>query len=97
MENTAMMKGIAMFATLTGIYQWLGNGTGLYDVLVILFATFLIVSMEPARRGEVDRLVHEVNETTGDNQEVKKNIFREFIALAKRVPLRDCGVSPQYA
>ncbi|MFA6064881.1 MAG: hypothetical protein WCW44_03715 [archaeon] len=94
MENTAMMKGIAMFATLTGIYQWLGNGTGLYDVLVILFATFLIVSMEPARRGEVDRLVPE---TTGDNQEVKKNIFREFVALAKRVPLRDCGVSPQYA
>ncbi len=93
MENTAIMKGIALFATLTGIYQWLGNGTSLYDVLIIFFATFLIISMEPTRKGETDRLVQE----TGDNHQVKKNIFREFVALAKRVPLRVGVVAPQYA
>ena len=93
MENTAIMKGIALFATLTGIYQWLGAGTSLYDVLIIFFATFLIVTMEPTKKGQTDRLVQE----TGDNHQVKTNIFREFVALAKRVPLRVGGLTPQFA
>jgi hypothetical protein len=80
MENTTMMKGIALFATLTGVYQWLGNGTSLYDVMIILLATFLVVSMEPHEREQPKQVDHlEV----GDNQQVKRGFFSNL-----EVPLR---------
>jgi len=85
MENTTMIKGVALFATLTGIYQWLGAGTSLYDVLIIFFATFLIISMEPKQKEEADRVVHEA---MGDNPHIKRNFFSAFVSLARRVPLR---------
>ena len=94
MENTAMMKGIALFATLTGIYQWVGNGTSLYDIMIILIATFLVISMEPHVKEEVNRVTHE---EIGDNPRTKHNLLNAFIALAKRVPLREWQASPLYA
>lgn len=77
MDNTTMIKGIALFATLTGIYQWLGNGTSLYDIMIILLATFLVISMEPQRKEGTDRVVHE---EIGENQNRKRTLFQELIS-----------------
>ena len=51
MEQTEMMKGIGLFATLIGVYQWLGQGTSLLDIIIILFTVSLIISMDP-RKGK---------------------------------------------
>jgi hypothetical protein len=72
MENTAIMKGIALFATLTGIYQWLGQGTSFMDIMVLLFATALVISMDGG--GQKHQEVQPVSDVkeTGDNQNTKK-------------------------
>jgi len=72
MENTATMKGIAMFATLIGVYQWLGQGTSFLDIMVLLFATALVISMDGG--GQKQQVTQPVSDNieTGDNQNTKK-------------------------
>jgi len=76
MENTITMKGIALFATLIGIYQWLGQGTSFMDILVLLFATALVISMDGGgQKHQVEQIVPNEEKETGDNQKIKRSNF----------------------
>ena len=82
MENTLVMKGIALFATLIGVYQWLGQGTSLYDILVIMFATYLVISIDAGKQ-----TVHrtEVQPVEGDNSEKKSFFLNAVNPLSKLI------------
>jgi hypothetical protein len=83
MENTVTMKGIAMFATLIGVYQWLGQGTSFLDIMVLLFATALVISMDGG--GQKHQSIQPVSDEkeTGDNQNKKRGVF--FCRLARHL------------
>ena len=53
MEQTVIMKGIALFATLIGVYEWMGEGTSMFDIMVILFATALVISLDSEKKQRV--------------------------------------------
>jgi len=46
MENTKVAKGVALFATLIGIYNWVGQGASIFDILILTFAAVLILSVD---------------------------------------------------
>ena len=46
MEQTILLKGIALFATLTGIQQWLSNAVALFDIIFIALIVAFLVSLE---------------------------------------------------
>ena len=80
MEQTVIMKGVALFATLIGVYQWLGQGTqgtSLFDIMILLFATALIISIDADRHAKP-----EIPEVAGDysqpNESLKKFFSRSF-------------------
>ena len=78
MEQTVVMKAVALFATLMGIYQWLGQGTSLFDILVILFATALIVSIDLDQKREITVPIE-----AGDNSK-ENSLF-----VKRALPLRE--------
>jgi hypothetical protein len=46
MEQTIMLKGIALFATLTGIQQWLSHAVALFDIMFIILIVAFLLSLE---------------------------------------------------
>jgi len=46
MEQTIMLKGIAIFATLTGIQQWLSQAVALFDIMFIILIVLFLLSLE---------------------------------------------------
>ena len=55
-------KGVALFATLVGIYNWVGQGASLLDVAIVLFAAILILGIEHDTK-DTPPVPVEVNET----------------------------------
>jgi len=74
------MKGVALFATLIGVYQWLGQEASLYDIMVILFATALIVSIELEQKHDIKK-----NNAPGDNPTQKGFFWRITHPLSKMI------------
>ncbi|MFA5931116.1 MAG: hypothetical protein WC821_02265 [archaeon] len=85
MEQTLTIKGIALFATLTGIYQWVGNGTSFYDIMVILFATALVISLDSEKK---QREIIKTPVEIGDNpaEQTTKDHAKVFFC-EKKLPL----------
>ncbi len=63
-ENATLSKGVALFATLIGIYNWIGQGTSLFDIVVLVFAAALIMNVDfgnekksdlPLEQGEIQK------------------------------------------
>jgi ABC-type enterobactin transport system permease subunit len=77
------MKGIALFATLMGVYNWLSQGTSLFDILVIVFATALVISIDSEKK---EANIEEVN--AGDNQTLKNLILKLW-----RLPLSSAALA----
>ena len=50
LNDARIAKGVALFATLIGIYNWIGQGTSLFDILVLTFAAALILSVDSSER-----------------------------------------------
>ena len=71
MEQTRIMKGVALFTTLIAIYQWLGNGTSLFDIIILLLSTALIINIDKQEAKEDGP----VPEHVGDIQKNKNNFF----------------------
>ena len=46
MEQTILLKGLALFATLTGLQQWLAQTVALFDILFIVLITAFLLSLE---------------------------------------------------
>ena len=46
MEQTIMLKGIALFATLIGIQQWLSHAVAVFDILFIILIVAFLLSLE---------------------------------------------------
>ncbi|MFA5357989.1 MAG: hypothetical protein WC308_03635 [archaeon] len=46
MEQTLFLKGVALFATMVGLQQWLAQGVSLYDVAFIGLATMFLATLE---------------------------------------------------
>jgi len=46
MEQTILLKGLALFATLTGLQQWLAQTVALFDIMFILLITAFLLSLE---------------------------------------------------
>ncbi|MBT4870252.1 MAG: hypothetical protein HON47_01625 [Candidatus Diapherotrites archaeon] len=46
MEQTILLKGIALFATLTGIQQWLSRTVALFDIIFIVLIVAFLISVE---------------------------------------------------
>ena len=61
MEQTILLKGLALFATLTGLQQWLAQTVALFDIMFILLITAFLLSLE------MDYAKHKRRE--GDNQQ----------------------------
>jgi hypothetical protein len=80
------MKGIALFATLIGVYQWLGTGTSLYDIMVILLATYLIISIDAGKPTENPKR-DEAQQIAGDNAE-RKAFFLKAVNPLKELVTR---------
>ena len=59
MEQTILIKGIALFATLTGIQQWLSHAVALFDIIFIVLIVAFLLSLE------MDYQKHKVRK--GDN------------------------------
>jgi len=73
----AIMKGAALFATLIGIYNWLGQGASFFDILIIFLATALIITTDAEK--------HEVIAPTETGDNLKKSNF----FLQKVIPLSE--------
>ena len=85
MEQTVTIKGIALSATLIGIYQWVGSGTSFYDIMVILFATALVISLDSEKK---QREVTTTKVEIGDNSIEQKTTDHAKVFFCKeRVPL----------
>lgn len=83
MEQTVTIKGIALFATLTGIYQWIGAGTSFFDIMVILFATALVISLDSEKKQREVATTVEI----GDNPVDQKPKVLEKVFFWKKNPL----------
>jgi len=46
MEETLILRGIALFATLAGIQQWLAENVSLFDAFFLLLVTAFLMSLE---------------------------------------------------
>jgi len=73
----AIMKGAALFATLIGIYNWLGQGASFFDILIIFLATALIITTD-AEKHEVI-----VSAETGDNPKKSNFFWQRVIPLSE--------------
>jgi len=78
-DTTRIAKSVALFATLIGVYTWIGQGASFVDILIVLFAAMLILSVESEVR-ETPVLPLEVDESHNQNS------FFNKMAL----PLRQC-------
>ena len=68
MEQTILLKGVALFATLTGIQQWLAQDVALFDIMFVgLIVAFLIAL-------EMDYIKHK-NRMKGDNPQPSAGPF----------------------
>ncbi len=95
MEKTLLMKGVALFATLTGVYQWLGQGTSMYDIMIILLATYLVISVE----GNSEKRKDSEMQVVGDDTNSGKNFFCHQVNPLKDRILRAVNpfpINPQY-
>lgn len=79
MENAGISKGVALFATLIGIYNWIGQGTSLFDIIIVLFAAALILNVDSH-----DERKTGVPLEQGETQN-KQDFFRQA-----SIPLRRC-------
>lgn len=50
MEQTLILKGIGVFATLLGVYQWMATEAQPTDITFILIVTVLLVLMDAERK-----------------------------------------------
>ena len=46
MEQTILLKGVALFAALTGIQQWLPHAVALFDIIFIVLIVAFLLSLE---------------------------------------------------
>ena len=90
MEQTLAIKGIALFATLIGIYQWVGESASFYDIMVILFATALVISLDSEKKQREVTTVVEV----GDNPTEKPVNNAKVFFCEKRIPLSKIALAP---
>jgi hypothetical protein len=80
MEKAMISKGVALFATLIGIYTWIGQGASLFDIIILIFAAFLIISTDSENRKEL------LPQDLGENQN-KKDFFYKVTVPLKRFTL----------
>lgn len=66
MEQTLVLKGIGVFATLLGIYQWAVSEAEPTDIIFILVVTILLVLMDAEKRELKEKYTatENLNETT---------------------------------
>lgn len=53
MEGAKVAKAIMLFATLIGIYTWMGQGASLIDILVLTFAATLILRIDSSAKEDI--------------------------------------------
>ena len=46
LEQTIVIKGIALVSTLAGLQQWMSHGLALFDILFIMLIAMFLISVE---------------------------------------------------
>lgn len=98
METAVVSKGVALFATLIGIYNWIGQGTSFLDIIVLVFAAALILRLDFSKEKKSD-----VETSPGETQ-TKQSFFsnlmyplRQFcLTLHQHVFLKTSNLTPFY-
>lgn len=75
MESATLSKGVALFATLIGIYNWIGQGTSLFDIVVLVFAAALIMNVDFGNERKSDLPLEQ-----GETQNNKQSFFSATVA-----------------
>lgn len=75
MEQTILLKGIALMSALTGLQHWLIHTVTLYDLMFVALVSLFLITLERDYLHYIGRKDYENKEDikTGDKGENKKN------------------------